>query len=383
MPIGADKFPELPFTVNEMIADRVIRHALYLERYKSSVVVDLLKEFNQRLGPQLTEAIEKNLRKVTAKNKVLQELFKTNGELVREEYALMQSRLYAHAKDFSVAESLFLVNAMQSASPIAFDFVLPAPSLIKNIIENQAMNGALVKTWFGKLSTDTAFAVNRQIQMGVIEGQGIDAIVRRIKGTKALKYSDGILNKSRHELQAIVRTSIAHVAEATSQELYAANQDVIKGVEIIGTLDSRTCIECMNQDGKVYQVDEGPRPAFHFNCRCKTVPVLKSWKELGIKGLGELPPGTRSSSAITTAEKKRIRKLPKEEREAIKRKLEGQIPATLKYPEWIKRQKADVQNEALGVNRAKLLRSGKVTFKQFFDRKGSLLTLDELMSKID
>jgi len=58
--------------------------------------------------------------------------------------------------------------------------------------------------------------------------------------------------------------------------------------------------------------------------------------------------------------------------------MNGQVPATLTYPQWLKRQPDDIQNEALGVTRAKLFRKGEVTVAAFTNRNGRLFTLDEL-----
>lgn len=380
------KFPELPESVNELIADRAIRHAIYLERYKTQVVNDILAEFNKSLEPALVAKIEKSLRRVTIKSKQLRDLFKYNGELIRDEYIAMEAKLYSQLRDFAKVESSWLIKTMQSAMPIAYDFVAPNANMLKALVTKQPMQGALVKEWFGKLADDTAFKVNRQIQMGMIEGEGVEKIVRRIAGTRAAKYSDGILDKSRREIQTIVRTATGEVNSAAREEVYKANAEDLKGVEIIGTLDSSTCLQCANLDGNIYPVGEGPRPKFHFKCRCDTAPVLKSWKELGIP-LKELPPGTRASSALTKTEKKRIRKLPKDERQAIMKKLNGQVPATQKYPEWFAKQTKAFQAETFrggkaGMKRAEYFRSGQLKLKQFIDRKDRPLTLKELEKKV-
>jgi len=376
------KLPELPTSVNELIADRAIRHALYLERYKTQVVNDILTEFNNSLEPALVAKIEKSLHRMTGTSKHLQALFKYNGELVREEYIAMEAKLYGQLRDFAKVESAWLIQTMQNVMPIAYDFVAPSAVMLKSLVTTQPMEGALVKEWFGKLSRDTAFNVNKAIQMGMVEGEGIEKIVRRIAGTRAEKYGDALLEASRREIQTIVRTATGNVSNAARNETYAANSDVVKGVEIIATLDSGTCLKCGNLDGKQFPLDSGPRPTFHFKCKCGTVPVLKSWKELGIP-LKELPPGTRASSALTKTEKKRIRKLPKEEQQKIKSKLTGQVPATQKYPDWLSKQTKAFQADAFGggpagMQRAEYFRSGKLKLNEFVDRRDRPLTLKKL-----
>lgn len=355
MPIGDSKFKELPDSVNELIADRAIRHALYLERYKTQVANDILTEFNRTLEPELLAKIEKSLRRITARSPKMKSIFKDNGDLIKAEYGVMQAKLYEQLRDFSKVESAWLIKTLEAVTPVAVDFVAPSANIIKALVTNQPMEGALVKDWFGKLAKDTAFNVNRAIQNGMIEGEGIEKIVRRIKGTRAAKYTDGILNANRRHLRGVVRTSVSNVAHSARDEVYKENTDVVKGVQIIATLDTRTCIQCMNLDGKVFKVGEGRRPPFHYSCRCSDAPVLKSWKELGIDK-DELPPATRAS-------------------------MNGQVPATQTYPAWLKKQSVAVQNDALGVKRAEMFRSGKLKLKEFISQNNRPFTLEQLEIK--
>jgi hypothetical protein len=91
------------------------------------------------------------------------------------------------------------------------------------------------------------------------------------------------------------------------------------------------------------------------NCRCTTIPVLKSWQALGIN-LKEAPTGTRAS-------------------------MNGQVPATMTYGEWLAGQSDSIQNEALGIGKAQLFRDGKINVGDFVNNEGRILTLNELQKK--
>ena len=66
---------------------------------------------------------------------------------------------------------------------------------------------------------------------------------------------------------------------------------LLRGSRLLCALDERTCITCLELDGRL---DAPPHP-IHEGCRCTTVPVLKTWRELGID-LDEMPVGTRASA---------------------------------------------------------------------------------------
>jgi hypothetical protein len=88
-----------------------------------------------------------------------------------------------------------------------------------------------------------------------------------------------------------------------------------------------------------------------------SVPVLKSWKELGsVVDIPEFKPATRAS-------------------------MDGQVPADLSYADWIKQQPFARQVEVLGETRARLLRDGGADLGDFYGAKGRYLSLAEMRER--
>ena len=86
------------------------------------------------------------------------------------------------------------------------------------------------------------------------------------------------------------------------------------------------------------------------------IPVTKSWKELGIN-LKEAPAGTRAS-------------------------MNGQVPATMTYNDWLKKQPVGFQDDILGKAKGQLYRKGGLPMDKFVDMKtGHEFTLKELRTK--
>lgn len=75
------------------------------------------------------------------------------------------------------------------------------------------------------------------------------------------------------------------------------NSDIVKGVELLCALDERTCLTCLELDG----TRNPPELPIHEGCRCVTLPVTKTFKELGID-IAEFPKGTRASAIGPVAE---------------------------------------------------------------------------------
>ena len=67
-----------------------------------------------------------------------------------------------------------------------------------------------------------------------------------------------------------MRTSVNHVAMSAREALYAANSEIIKGVQWVSVLDSRVTLICATFDGEVFEIGTGQRPPAHYSCRSVT-----------------------------------------------------------------------------------------------------------------
>ena len=96
------------------------------------------------------------------------------------------------------------------------------------------------------------------------------------------------------------------------------------------------------------------------NCRTTLVPILRSWRELGVRSprvRREAPPGTQSS-------------------------LNGQVSAELNYDQWLRKQPKSVQIEALGRTKRDLWARGEIkNLSELTDQTGRSLTLVELRAR--
>lgn len=341
-------------TASEELLDRSISHQIGLQRYSSSVVrqmVGLLNKVDEDIVHQLMK-YDPTATTGTWSHRRLEKLLEAVRAINVEAYAVLQRELDTALNDLAVYEAEFQRRMLQAALPIEYDIVMPSASQMYAAVRARPFQGRFLKDWYSGLEQAAQRRLREAIQIGFVEGETIDQMVRRIRGTRAQKYRDGILEISRRGAAGMVRTAVNHTATVARNETYKQNQGVIKSVRWVSTLDGRTTLLCASRDGKVYPVDEGPRPPAHFNCRSTTAPVLKSWKEMGIN-LREAPEGTRAS-------------------------MNGQVPASTTYNDWLRKQPVSVQNEVLGEAKARLFRKGELPIDRFVDRAGHEYTLDEL-----
>jgi hypothetical protein len=265
--------------------------------------------------------------------------------------------------DIGEYEAGFLNRALRKSVPgaIALQEFIASPELLESIINSKPFQGHLLGTHFRRLAqinSRATRAMRKAIEEGLVLGDSIDAIIRRID-RKSLRLT-------RANVRATVHTAISHVTRNMQDRWGQDNQDVVKGYQWLATLDLQTCDQCASRDGFLYNlqfepIDGGPPwlggPGnLHWNDRCVSTLVLKSWKELGIDAQ-ELDGRVRAS-------------------------LDGQVKKAPNYIDWISGQSNARKERYFGPRRMELLNTGKITERDLFDfNDGDLWTLAELKEK--
>lgn len=349
-------------TVNSDLQDKAIRHALAITNYGNGIADRIVRLLNSA-DAEIVEKIAQRIALIDARGYDLGPKSTKRLLALLDEIKALNSAIYAELHDslahelhgFATAEAGFQKAALDAALVVDITTKLPSASRLKAIVEEVPFDGRLLKSWTTGMEQGRIDRISDAIRMGMVQGEGTDAIVRRIKGTKAAGYADGILDVSRRSAQSIVRTSVTHVSNVAAQETWKANSNVVKAWQFLATLDSRTTPQCGSKDGKVYPIGEGPIPPLHIRCRSISVAVTKSFRELGLD-IDELSKSDRAS-------------------------MDGAIAGAPRYADWLKTKDAAFQNDVLGNARGELFRSGKLTLDQLVRNDGSLMTLDQLKAE--
>ena len=238
-------------------------------------------------------------------------------------------------------------------------------------------NGEVVSKAFRGIAVDQAERFSQVVRNGLLTGESTPAIAKRLIGrlqfgdygplsVKQLAAAGGELTAvANNQVMALVRTSINQVANAASQQVYEANQDITKKYRYIATLDTKTSARCRALDGREFEYGKGPMPPQHFNCRSTTVPILdynQLGKDLGIENLEPPPSGKRAASG-------------------------GMVPSDTTYGEWLKKQPRSVQNDAIGADKVPYFNrladkyGAKDAMAKLVRDDGSELSLDDLRKR--
>lgn len=358
-------------SANDELFDAAIGHQVDLAAYSNSVVrrmIALLNRTDARLAAELDRVLQQ-VDAATFNMERLQALLSSVRALLSAAYADAGGELATELQRFTEVELQWLSQTMREVLPVQVSWATVSAEAVYSAALSRPFQGTLLRDALANEGEATARRVRQAIAQGFVEGRTNQQIIRDVIGTRAKGYSDGLLERSRRDVEAIVRTAVMHHAGFAQDRAMEANEDIIKAVRWSAALDTRTSETCRPRDGKLYHPVThkpighsfpwlgGPGRA-HWRCRSASVPVLKSWREIGLDIDGE--PNASSTRAS----------------------MDGQIPAETSYGEWLQRQSAARQDEVLGPERAKLLREGRLTLEQMYDQKGRYLTLEALRAKL-
>lgn len=382
-------------TANDEYRDAALRHQIGLRRYTAGLMrrvaaileqadADLVTKLRARLGRFEGKPIdftgERWKALITEVREARALALQTYKDLVRGELGQL-----------SVLEGAREGSLLTAAIPIEINLATVAADQLRAIVSARPFQGKLLNDWFKELETNDQRRLVSAIQLGMVQGEPTDDIVRRIVGTRANKYADGILSINRRDATAVARTAVNHVSNVARSYVWDANEDIIQARIWSSTLDGRTSPVCRARDGHGTPVGDNElppgipklqppnaRPPAHINCRSTMIAY--------IDGVGLI--GRRPTVVDTRTRNKRevdFRKLAKQQGRSIQEvradwaaKHVGGVPASTNYQDFLSRQSASFQDEVLGRTKGKLFRQGGLTLDQFVDRAGNELTLGQL-----
>lgn len=345
-------------TAPEELINIATRHQVYLERLKTgeaNKVEDFLKKLDRTVSARLAG------RDLTefSRNRLNQLLVSVRSDMLILANELTD-QISAQAMALADYEAGFEVRSLEKVSTVSY--VVPTAAALEFAVFNNPLsilgadNGKLLKPFIKDMSQRTLDRVAGAISAGYYEGQTTNQILQAVRGTRANKFTDGIVSQMNNTAKIVTRTALQHAAVQSQQEVWNENADIVKSVKWVSALDSRTSAQCRSLDGRTFKLNKGPRPPIHPNCRSMVVPELDD----------------------------RFNFLDDDATRSV-RGASGKVssaPAEQTYYQWLKTQPYEFQETAIGPTRAKLLNEGGLSAERFAElqlgKNFEPLTLDEM-----
>ena len=332
-------------SATQYLIDASTRHHVFLQRYAGGQAKKAIKTLTRLrrdiIGRLLDEPTDFQRARLTA---MLGDIESIARDGFGKVYADFSGELY----DFARSEAEFSRELYDKVASVSF--ASPSDAALIAAVDNaplsvgKGMTGVALKDAFKEYSTKSTEQIMQLIRDGVALGKTSPEIARDV--------GEIMTTLKPRQLETLVRTATNPASSVARSELYKQNSDLMEGYRWVSTLDNRTTIICGSRDGKVYQEGVGPKPPAHYGCRSTTVPVIKSAFSVA-SGMGG-------------------------ERPAFGPDGRGVVGSRTTYGGWLKKQPVEFVDEALGEERSKLFRSGKLPLEKFVDPTGRVYSLEEL-----
>ena len=173
--------------------------------------------------------------------KRLVRLLKNTQATIRANYNAIQK---AHAKSLTkvadlegkaIQKAVGIGVAGEPKVGIAMVSALPPTTTLRALVDDTLIMGAPQKEHWARQAGDLQQRFQDQMREGILAGESVDDLVRRIRGTAANAFKDGIMEVKRYQAAALVRTSVQAVSNAARNATRAANTDIFDGVQWLST----------------------------------------------------------------------------------------------------------------------------------------------------
>ncbi len=379
--------------IADVILDELTSHDVDLVRIESGMrkkVLYQLETLERALVAEIQDIDPTAPARLNNRLDRLNALLAQTTETIRKYYRRIKVINGNDLQQLAVVEHQAVVAAVNTAVTVEVMTAAIPPAVLEELARNTLIEGAPSRVWWSRQAGNLRRSFSDQMRQGVLRGESVADLTRRVRGRATgkrntywdargnpkvfVEFEGGIMDTSTRQAETLVRTSVISVTGAVTDATYEANKDVIKGRQAQATLDTRTSDICIARSGKVWDMDGNPLPpppnneqypgppAWHWGCRTRIIPVLKTWEDLATK----------------QGYKGKMREVP----ESTQESMDGQVAAGLTYEGWLKKQSKERQVKVLGPTRYRMWKDGEISsLSQLIDQSGNPLTVAELQAQ--
>lgn len=276
-----------------------------------------------------------------------------------------------------IATTAGVQSVLEHNNILSFDGLLPGfrefnltAEQVRSLVRETPVGGHTLNNWMSKLDDGVLNKIKQEVTTGMLKGEDYRSLRNRL--VKGFDFT-------RREATTLGRTYVQSVNVGAMKSVYQANSDLIKGVRWLATLESGfsktgrgICLRCAVLDGSEFSLKDHPPCPLHPNCRCLLLPILPTFRELGV----DMDEVERNFRPYTI-------------REDVPVGIGRNAQLTVKevgfhngdYGSWFRKQSAMFQRNLLGPRRYELYDRGNISWNDLVDtRTGRLRLLSELVS---
>lgn len=345
--------------MTDLLVEIASRHAVHLEGLKSGYVREFDK-FLRAMQDDIVARLSKVDDPAGLTGRRLNRLLDAVRETLRSGFGDYEAVWRKQVAELAEYEGAFTARSLQQV--VGFEMAVPTPAqlvtaaFVNPLHVSGVDGGKLLEPFFRDWTGKTFDRVTGAIRLASAQGLSTPDLVRRIRGTRAARFQDGVMAMTKRDVTLMARTALQHVASQARAAVAAANPKYISKELFVAVLDGHTSTVCRSLSNQEFDVGKGPHSPLHMACRSVRTPVIDArFRELSEGG------------------------------EQFSRGPDGKpqlVSADLTYYEWLKTQPAAFQDSVLGSSRGQLIRKGGLSAERFselqLDKNFRALTLDQM-----
>lgn len=346
-------------TISQQILDYSVRHAVNLQRFSLGVAGDVIKLIDAAEKEIIARVLAMDSKELAGKR--LQAILKELRDISDAAYWQAFTDTVVQMKQLAADEAEWSAQLLERYVPVSYSVTRPTAATLGAIVSTSPVvvgpdKALLLEDLFASMAAGHEESIRAAIRLGMVQGETIPQLAARLRELLGIgaRGTDKATKAARRGAVAMARTIVNHTSNQAAQATWDDNSDIMHGWRFVATLDGRTTITCASLSGRVFPLGKGPIPPRHVGCRSISLPVLKSWRELGYAG--------------------------PEYRGVERASKDGYVDARIGFDAWLRGQPVGVQRELLGKKRQELFAAG-LKVRGFTDLEGRVYSLKELYDR--
>lgn len=367
------------------IQDAFMPHEIDLLRVDASIrrrVVSMLRDLERALIAQLATDDPTAPARTAFQRRRLEVLLEETQQAIQSSYRQIHQVTRRDFLEVAEIEEAFTRRTVNAE--IGGDLMrsgLSEERLVQLVDDSFVSGGATqantIRGWWEQQAGGFQARLAASLRQGMLQDETVQQLIRRIRGTRAAQFKDGVAGVTRRNAEMLVRTAVNAVSQQARLETFRANSDVIRGVAVNVTLDTRTSPICISRSGGAWNLADGrplpesevqiqfPGPLpWHFNERSRFSTITRTYTDMLRQAKG---PRARATLARLTQEERAL--------------LDAKPPRQETYDAWLRRQPRAKQIEALGRGKWELWQADQIRLRDLVDQTGRPLTVAELRAR--
>lgn len=376
----------------EELSELINGHLANLQRIGVNWSGDLLERLKEAQAELMTYILyaQKSFgsaRLDSGTNKRLKIIKAKIESLLNEVYSKGYDTISAQAAGLAENEAKHAASLVRAMTGTAVAQV--GKRAIENIVKYGRFNGLTLAEMFNSMSVKDADKIYTTVAKNILSGSTPQSL------KKAVQH---VFDVSNYTAKTVGLTCANGISNDARLATFAQNDDVVKGVEILNSLDGRTCPTCAQIGGLRFAFDAKDIPVLpvHPRCRCCYIPVTV------LSDMSEVTRPAANADFMAEAKRAYEAKYPDKKwddlAESSKKRYYHQaihayeertgkpafrqVPGSMTFAEYFESQSEQFKRDWLKPTRYKLYQKGLLSLNDMMDpATDRLFTLAELKKR--